>query len=117
MSETLPFLFLRWMRERIREWAFALVERRSLLAVSVKCLSHQSTRAFGKPVFRAIDSATSDATRRREQQHTCNDKREAWDDGNGAEYDTRDHKQGAEHDQRNANDRIAPTGRSFEEVR
>jgi hypothetical protein len=121
MAETLPFIFLRWMWDWIcvgvREWVRASVERRRLLRVSVKCLSNQSTCSFGKPAFRAIDSATSNATRRREKQHTCNDKREAGHDRHGAERDARDHKHGAEHDERNANDRIAPTGRAFEEIR
>lgn len=83
----------------------------------MKCLSNQSTRAFWKPVFRAIDSAASDATRSCKKQHARDDEGEAWHDRHGAEYDTRDHKHGAEHDERNANDRIAPTGRAFEEIR
>lgn len=83
----------------------------------MKCLSNQSTCAFGKPAFRSIDAATSDATRRRKQQYTCDDEREAGHNRHGAECNTRDHKHGAEHNERSANDRIAPTGWAFEEIR
>jgi hypothetical protein len=121
MAETLPFIFLRWMWDWIcvgvREWVRASVERRRLLRVSVKCLSNQSTRTFGEPAFRAIDAATGDATRRRKQQYTCDDEWKAGHNRHGAECNTCDHQYGAKHDERNANDRIAPTGRAFEEIR
>jgi hypothetical protein len=121
MAETLPFLFLWWLRDRIRlsvcDWVRASIERRGLLLVSAKCLSNQLTRAFWKPAFRAIDSTTSDATRSCEKQHTRDDEGEAWHDGYWSECNPSDDEHDAEHHHHSPHKRIAPTGRAFEEIR
>jgi hypothetical protein len=121
MAETLPFLFLWWLRDRIRlsvrEWVRASIERRGLLLVSAKRFSNQLTRAFRKPAFRAIHSTTSDATRSCKKQHARDDEREAWHDGYRSECDPSDDEHDAEQHQHSPHKRIAPTGRAFEEIR
>jgi hypothetical protein len=105
------------IRLSVREWVRASIERRGLFVVSVKRLANESTRAFWKPVFRAIDSAASDATRSCKKQHARDDEGEAWHDGYWSECDPSDDEHDAEHHKHSPHKRIAPTGRAFEEIR